>query len=86
MSPTPSPTDGLSWRARRRLALVVLLVGLPVYVVVAVTVVGWFDRPPVWLEFVVYVGLGFLWMLPLRRVFLGVGQPDPAARRGGQGD
>lgn len=83
MSPTPSPTDparrGLSWKARRRLALAVLLLGLPAYVVVAVTVVGWFDRPPVWLEFLIYVGLGFLWMLPLRRVFLGVGQPDPAS-------
>ena len=36
----------LSWRARRRWSLVVLLVGLPVYVVAAVTIMSALDRPP----------------------------------------
>ncbi len=92
MSPTPSPTDrphlrrGLGWKARRRLALAVLLVGLPAYIVAAVSLVGWFDRPAIWLELLVYLGLGVLWMLPLRWLFLGVGQPDPgAAAPGGEG-
>ena len=67
----------LSYRIRRRLSLLVLLVGLPLYVVVAVTLAGLINRPPFWLELAVYVGLGFLWMLPLRAVFRGVGQPDP---------
>jgi hypothetical protein len=75
----------LSYRARRRLSLLVLLVGVPVYIVAAVTVVGLFDRPPVWLEIFIYVGLGFLWMLPLRAVFLGVGQADPDATEKGPG-
>jgi hypothetical protein len=88
LSPTPSPTEpglrrgqrrGLGWKARRRLALAVLLLGLPAYVVAAVTVVGWFERPAPWVEFPVYVGLGVLWMLPLRWLFLGVGQADPGA-------
>jgi uncharacterized membrane protein YbhN (UPF0104 family) len=84
LSPTRSPTDpgsrrGLSWKTRRRLALLVLVAGLPVYVVAAVTVVGWFDRPPLWLELLIYVGLGLLWALPLKRLFLGVGQADPDA-------
>ncbi len=35
----------LSYKARRRWALVILLVGLPLYVVVAVTLVGWLERP-----------------------------------------
>ena len=69
----------LSYKARRRWSLVILLVGLPLYIVVAVTLVGLLDRPPVWLELAVYVGLGFLWMLPFRFVFLGVGQSDPDA-------
>lgn len=69
----------LSWKTRCRLSLLILLVGLPIYVVVAVTVVGLFDRPPFWLEVVVYVVLGFAWALPFRSVFRGVGRADPDA-------
>ncbi|MDE9451831.1 DUF2842 domain-containing protein [Aliiroseovarius sp. Z3] len=69
----------LSYKARKRLSLLVLLVGLPLYILVAVKVVSLFDRPPILLELLVYVVLGFLWMIPLRRVFLGVGKPDPDA-------
>ncbi len=71
---------GLSYRARKRWALVILLVGLPVYIVLAVTLVDLFDRPPLWLEAVIYIGLGFLWMAPFRFVFRGTGLPDPDAR------
>lgn len=69
----------LSYKARRRLSLLVLLVGLPAYVVVAVTIVNWMDRPSIPVELGIYIGLGILWMLPLRPVFLGVGQADPDA-------
>ncbi len=69
----------MTYKTRRRMALLVLLVGLPVYIVTAVTLVGWMDRPSFLTELAVYVGLGFLWMIPLRRVFLGVGQADPDA-------
>lgn len=71
----------LSYRARKRLSILALVVGMPLYVVVAVNVVGLFERPPIWLELLVYVGLGFLWILPLKRLFLGVAQPDPDAPR-----
>ena len=37
------------------------------------------DRQPIWIEVAVYVGLGFLWALPFRKVFRGVGQADPDA-------
>jgi predicted membrane channel-forming protein YqfA (hemolysin III family) len=67
----------LSYKARRRWSLVVLLVGLPLYIAAALFVVSLFDRPPFWLELIVYVLLGFLWMLPFKFVFLGVGKPDP---------
>lgn len=68
----------LGYKARRRWSLVVLLIGLPLYIVVAVTVVGWFNRPGVLLELLVYLVLGILWALPFRAVFRGVGKPDPA--------
>ena len=69
----------LSYRARRGWSLVILLVGLPLYIVAAVSLVNWLDRPPLWLEAVIYVGLGFLWIAPFRLVFRGLGQPDPDA-------
>ncbi|MFN3823017.1 MAG: DUF2842 domain-containing protein [Pseudorhodobacter sp.] len=70
----------LSYKARRRWSLVILLIGLPLYIVAAVSLVNALDRPPIWAEFLVYLGLGFLWMLPFKFVFRGVGQPDPEAK------
>ena len=71
----------LSYKARRRWSLIILLIGMPVYVVVAVTVVGWLDRPPIWAELLIYVALGFLWMMPFKFVFKGIGQADPDAEK-----
>ncbi len=67
----------LSYKTRRRLALLILVVGLPLYVVVAVNLVALIDRPSVLVELAIYVGLGFLWMLPLKPIFRGIGQSDP---------
>jgi Protein of unknown function (DUF2842) len=67
----------LAYKTRRRLALLILIVGLPVYIVVAVNLVDLIDRPSVLVELAIYVGLGILWILPLRSVFLGIGQPEP---------
>jgi Protein of unknown function (DUF2842) len=69
----------LSYTARRRWALVILLIGLPIYVVAAVTLVGLIDRPSVLVELAIYLGLGFAWALPFRFVFRGIGQADPDA-------
>lgn len=68
---------GLSYKARRRWSLIILLLGLPLYIVAVVTVLNLLDRPPIWLELLVYVGLGVLWALPFKYVFRGVGQADP---------
>lgn len=67
----------LSWKARRRWSLVILLIGLPAYVVIAVSVMNMIGRPPFWVELLIYVALGILWALPFRFVFRGIGQPDP---------
>jgi hypothetical protein len=75
----------MSYRARKRWALFILVVGLPIYVVVAVNVVALFDRPSILVELGVYVLLGILWALPFRAVFRGVGRPDPEAGDGTQG-
>jgi hypothetical protein len=69
----------LSWKARRRWALFVLVIAMPLYVVVAVNVLDLFERPPFLLELVIYVVLGIVWALPLKKLFKGIGQPDPDA-------
>ena len=67
----------LSYKSRRRLSLLILLVGLPLYIVVAVNVIALFDRPSILVEVLVYVSLGVLWAFPFKYVFRGVGQADP---------
>ncbi|MEO0821112.1 MAG: DUF2842 domain-containing protein [Pseudomonadota bacterium] len=72
----------MTYRTRKRLALLILVVGLPLYIVAAVSVLALFDRPPVWLELLVYVALGIAWALPFRGIFRGIGQADPDAEKG----
>ena len=74
----------LSLKARKRWALVILLVGLPVYIVLSVTILNVLypdpvERPPLWVELGIYIGLGVLWAFPFKFVFKGVGQGDPDA-------
>ena len=68
----------LSYKARRRWSLVILLVGLPVYIVAAVTVSNLLDRPPMLVELAIYIGLGVVWALPFKYIFKGIGQADPS--------
>ena len=67
----------LSYKARRRLSLLILLVGLPLYIVIAVNVVELFDRPSFLVELVIWVTLGIVWALPFKAVFKGIGREDP---------
>jgi hypothetical protein len=71
----------MTYRARRRWSLLILLVGLPLYIVAAVTAMNWLDarfgRMPIWAEVAVYVALGIVFFVPFRRVFRGIGQADP---------
>ena len=71
----------LSYKARRRWSLVILLVGLPLYIVASVTVINMLDRPPLLVELLVYVVLGIVWALPFKAVFKGVGKADPDAEQ-----
>ncbi len=68
---------GLSYKARRRWSLVILVIGLPLYIVAVVSVLNWLERPPIWVELLVYIVLGILWALPFKFVFRGVGKEDP---------
>ncbi|MBU3029869.1 DUF2842 domain-containing protein [Paracoccus marinaquae] len=67
-------------KTRKRLSLLILLLGLPAYIVVAVSLVNWMDarwgRQPIWIELLVYIGLGIVWILPLKRIFTGIGRGE----------
>lgn len=71
----------MQYKARKRLALFILVIGLPIYIIFAVTVMSWMlnqeIRFPVFVEFFVYVALGIGWAFPLKSVFKGIGQEDP---------
>ncbi len=67
----------LSYKARRRWSLVILLLGLPVYVVAAVTISNLLGRPPMLVELGIYIGLGVIWALPFKYIFKGIRQADP---------
>jgi hypothetical protein len=71
----------MKFKTRKRLALAVLVLGLPLYIVLAAVIVGMFERPPILVELAVYIGLGVLWALPLKRLFLGIARPDPDAEK-----
>ena len=71
----------LSHKARRRWAMFILVIGLPIYMLVAsvlaTSVLRWMGHPSILLELLIYVALGVLWVFPLKSIFMGVGQADP---------
>ena len=73
----------LSHKARKRWSLVVLLLGVPVYIGLIVGIMGLvydnYGQPPFLVELFIYVSLGVVWALPLKWLFIGVGQADPDA-------
>jgi len=74
-----SQKTGMTYKTRKRLALLSLVVGMPIYIIFAVTVMSQAPRFPMVLELLTYVVLGIGWIFPLKRIFLGIGQEDPGA-------
>lgn len=64
----------LSIKLKKRLSLLILLVGLPVYIILSITVLNLLDRPPLIVELGIYLILGILWALPFKYIFRGVGK------------
>ena len=64
----------LSIKLKKRLSLLILLVGLPVYIILSITVLNFLDRPPIIVELGIYLILGILWALPFKYIFRGVGK------------
>ena len=67
----------INYKNRRRISLILLLVGLPVYVILAINFLAFFERPSILLEVIIYLSLGIIWALPFKFIFKGIGQSDP---------
>ncbi|GHA54917.1 hypothetical protein GCM10008927_20930 [Amylibacter ulvae] len=70
-------TKGMSYKTRRRWSLFVLLIGLPAYIIICVTIMNLLPRLHPLLELLIYVVMGVAWAFPIKAVFMGVGKEDP---------
>ena len=66
----------MSYKLKRRLSLLILVVGLPVYIILIVNLIASFDRPNFIMELFIYLLSGIVWAFPLKSVFRGVGQAE----------
>lgn len=66
----------MSYKLKRRLSLLVLVVGLPAYIILIVNLIASFDRPNFIVELFIYLLSGIVWAFPLKSVFRGVGQAE----------
>ena len=66
----------MSYKLKRRLSLLILVVGLPVYIILIVNLISSFDRPNFVVELLIYLLSGVVWAFPLKSVFRGVGQEE----------
>ena len=69
----------LSHTSRKRWSLFLLLVWLPVYIVIAITALGYVGDLNKFLAIPIYAILGVAWALPFKFVFKGIGKEDPDA-------
>lgn len=69
----------LTHKSRRRWSLFLLLIWLPVYIVIAITLLGYIDNLNKFLAIPIYAVLGVAWAYPFKFVFKGIGKADPDA-------
>ena len=69
----------LSYKARRRWSLVVLLIWLPFYIIVVASIMTTIPRLPMLVELLIYLVLGVAWAIPFKFIFKGVGKKDTDA-------
>lgn len=61
-------------RTRKLVGSAAIAIWLVVFCLVAIAIIGRFDRPNVVIEMMLYAGLGFAWILPLKPVFVWMGR------------
>jgi len=65
----------MSLRTRKLVGSIVLFLWMTVFALLAMALIGKLpDRPPVWVEPVLYAILGVVWILPLKPLFIWMGK------------
>ena len=65
-----------SYRLKRLFALLVLLLWLPLYIVLVLNLLTFFERPNLFIELLIYIIVGVFWAWPFNSLFKGIGQPN----------
>jgi len=65
-----------SYKLKRVFVLLVLLLWLPIYIVLVLNLLAYFERPNLFIELLVYVIAGVFWAWPFRALFKGIGKPN----------
>ena len=65
-----------SYRLKKLFALLVLLLWLPVYIVLVLNLLTFFERPNLFIELLIYIIVGVFWAWPFKSLFKGIGQPN----------
>ena len=62
----------LNRNLRKKLAYLILLIFLPVYIIIAVSIMNYLGQLNIWIELIIYVLLGVLWIFPFKFIFKGL--------------
>ena len=65
-----------SYRLKRLFALLVLLLWLPLYIVLVLNLLTFFERPNLFIELLIYIIVGVFWAWPFKSLFKGIGQAN----------
>mgnify|MGYP001300669416 CR=1 FL=1 len=65
-----------SYKLKRLIVLLVLLLWLPLYIILVLNLIALFERPNFLIELLVYVVTGVFWAWPFKALFKGIGQPN----------
>ena len=64
------------YKLKRVFVLLVLLLWLPIYIVLVLNLLAYFERPNLIIELLVYVVAGVFWAWPFKALFKGIGQTN----------
>ncbi len=74
----------MTLRTRKLVGSIVLFTWMVVFALLAMVAIAMLpDRPPVWVEPVLYAFLGIVWIVPLKPLFIWMGRGRDAGASGG---
>ncbi len=62
----------LNRNLRKKLAYLILLIFLPVYIIIAVSIMNYLGQLNIWIELIIYILLGVVWIFPFKFIFKGL--------------